>query len=156
MKIMLSPFASVGRIFACVVLAMTLTPTWADDSEEANKEAVVAFYEMTFIDHKPEEAADKYIGDEYIQHNPNLPDGKKPFVDFFTGFFEKNPDARNEIKRVIAEDDLVVLHVHSKAGKDDSGRAVMDIFRLEDGLIVEHWDVMQPVPEESANDNTMF
>lgn len=123
---------------------------------QSNKDTVVAFYELVFQDHKPAEAAERYIGDRYIQHNPHLPDGAEPFVEFFQGFFEKNPDAHNEIKRVIAEDDLVVLHVHSKVNPGDRGRAVVDIFRLEDGKIVEHWDVAQPVPESSANDNTLF
>ena len=122
----------------------------------SNRDTVVAFYEMVFQDHKPAEAAERYIGDRYIQHNPHLPDGAEPFVRFFQGFFEKNPKAHNEIKRVIAEDDLVVLHVHSKANPDDRGRAVVDIFRLENGKIVEHWDVAQPVPASSANDNTVF
>lgn len=141
----------------CLVLVGLLwSGVAAANDEESNKEAVVAFYEMTFQDHKPAEAAQRYIGDEYIQHNPHLPDGAEPFVNFFEGFFEKNPEAHNEIKRVIAEDDLVVLHVHSKANPEDRGRAVVDIFRLEDGRIVEHWDVAQPVPESSANDNTLF
>lgn len=146
-----------GLVAAFGIWLMTsLAPVALAADTEANKETVVAFYEMTFQEHKPAEAAQRYIGDQYIQHNPHLPDGVEPFVGFFEGFFEKNPQARNEIKRVIAEDDLVVLHVHSKVTPDDRGRAVVDIFRLEDGKIVEHWDVAQPVPESSANDNTLF
>lgn len=137
------------------LLAGWSTMALAADTE-ANRDTVVAFYRMVFQDHQPAEAAERYIGDQYIQHNPHLPDGAGPFVSFFEGFFEKNPEAHNEIKRVIAEDDLVVLHVHSKVNPEDRGRAVVDIFRLEDGKIVEHWDVAQPVPESSANDNTLF
>jgi predicted SnoaL-like aldol condensation-catalyzing enzyme len=82
--------------------------------------------------------------------------GRQPFVDFFVPFFQKNAGAKSEIKRTIAEGDLVVLHVLSKIDAKDTGRAVVDIFRVEDGKIVEHWDVMQAVPEKAANPNTMF
>lgn len=76
--------------------------------------------------------------------------------EFVEGFAKANPGLRADIKRVIAEGDLVVVHVHMKMSDEDRGLAVIDIFRLEDGKIVEHWDAMQPVPEKSANDNTMF
>lgn len=123
---------------------------------EANKKVVKAFYKMAFKDHKPAEAMKLYVGEKYIQHNPNVGAGKKPFIDYFSNFFPKNPEASSEIKRVIAEGDLVVLHVHSKLTKDDTGRAVVDIFRVENGKIVEHWDVSQEIPATSANKNSMF
>ncbi len=69
---------------------------------------------------------------------------------------ENYPNARNEIKRVIAEGDLVVLHVHSVVIPNSPGRMIVDIFRVEDGKVVEHWDVIQPVPEKAANSNGMF
>ncbi len=85
-----------------------------------------------------------------------MPDGKAPFVNFFTEKFQKNPQAKNEIKRAIAEGNLVVLHVHSTENEKDRGRAIVDIFRVENGKIVEHWDVIQNIPEQSKNTNTMF
>ncbi len=143
---------------ACLLTASSLSfaapkkPT----SLEQNKVLVATFYEMTFVAHKPKEAAEKYLSSSYRQHNPNVADGRQPFVDFFVPFFKKNPEAQTDIKRMVAEGDLVVLHVHSKVSKADPGRAVVDIFRVEDGKIAEHWDVMQPVPEKSANANSMF
>jgi predicted SnoaL-like aldol condensation-catalyzing enzyme len=123
---------------------------------DANKKLVRDFYDRVFIQHDVKDAAEEYLRPSYIQHNPNVATGRQPFIDFFVPFFSKNPDARSEIKRVIAEGDLVVLHVHSKINKDDRGRAVVDIFRVEGGKIAEHWDVMQAIPEKSANNNTVF
>lgn len=125
------------------------------DTEEANRELVVEFYERFFNDHETEQAGE-VIAEDYIQHNPDVPDGKEPFVSYFTGFFAENPDSRAEIKRSATDGDLVWLHVHSTNGDDDAGEAVVDIFRVEEGMIVEHWDVIQAVPDEAANDNTMF
>ncbi|MEI6201874.1 MAG: ester cyclase [Enhydrobacter sp.] len=122
---------------------------------EANKKIVVDFYN-TALNDKDYAAAATYFGPRYVQHNPgaaNGPEGFKRLVDFLK---EKFPNSRNEIKRVIAEGDLVVLHVHSKRTPEDRGRAIVDIFKVENGKIVEHWDVIQDVPEKSANDNTMF
>lgn len=123
---------------------------------EQNKKIVTEFYEGVFLKHQVKAYADQYIGNQYIQHNPEVPDGKAPFVDFFTGYFKENPDAKSVIKRAVAEDDLVFLHVHSTQNAQDLGVAVVDIFRIENGKIVEHWDVQQDVPTPTANMNTMF
>ena len=123
---------------------------------EQNKKAVLEFYEGVFIKHQVKEYADRYIGSQYIQHNPHVPDGKKPFVDYFVGHFKENPEAKSIIKRAVAEGDLVVLHVHSTQNAQDAGVAIVDIFRVENGKIIEHWDVQQAVPAQPANSNTMF
>lgn len=123
--------------------------------EEANRELVVNFYNKFFNEHLVNEAAVVVAGD-YIQHNPTVPDGKAPLVNYFSGFFKENPEFRNRIVRSAADGDLVWLHVHSTTGNEDHGKAIMDLFRVQDGMIVEHWDVIQPVPEQSANSNTMF
>lgn len=123
-------------------------------TEAINEELVRGFYDSFFNNH--DVSAASVVADGYIQHNPFVPDGKAPFVDYFTGYFAENPEARNEIIRSVASDDLVWLHVHSTNGAEDRGQAVVDIFRVENGEIVEHWDVIQDVPEEAANDNTMF
>jgi predicted SnoaL-like aldol condensation-catalyzing enzyme len=123
---------------------------------EQNKKIVTSFYDMAFNQHMPKEAMQEYVGSDYIQHNPFVGTGKQPFIDFFIEFQKKHPKSHAEIKRVLAEGDLVTVHVHSTLEQEDRGRAVMDIFRLENGKIVEHWDVGQPIPEKSANDNTMF
>ena len=121
-----------------------------------NKETVRGFYELAFTDHQPEEAAANYIGSKYIQHNPQAPDGPEAFIQFVTAWSGQFPKLSVEIKRMVAEGDLVVTHGVLKTSPEDRGTAAADIFRLEDGKIVEHWDVLQPVPETAANDNTMF
>ena len=123
---------------------------------EQNRNIVLDFYQGVFQKHHVKAYADRYIGDQYIQHNPYVPDGKAPFVDYFTQYFQDNPTAQSTIKRAIADGDLVVLHVHSKENDQDQGKAIVDIFRVENGKIVEHWDVIQDIPEQSANQNSMF
>jgi predicted SnoaL-like aldol condensation-catalyzing enzyme len=120
------------------------------------KETVLAFYTEAFLDGRPEEAAARYVGDRYIQHNPQAGDGVEPFVQFVKAYRDQFPEQTIDFKRVLAEGDLVVTHSHFKTNASDRGTAVMDIFRLDNGKIVEHWDVLQPVPETAANNNTMF
>ncbi|WP_353505666.1 ester cyclase [Rhizobium sp. RM] len=123
--------------------------------EEANRKLVIEFYDRFFNRHETEEAA-RVVADDYRQHNPEVPDGKAPFLSFFTGFFKDNPNSKARIVRSSTDGDLVWLHIHSTNGEKDNGQAVVDIFRVADGKIVEHWDVIQNVPETSANQNTMF
>lgn len=144
------------NIYAFVFTSLLSFSALAAELQEKNKKIVTDFYEMSFNQHKPTEAAKKYIGDKYIQHNPFVPNGAEAFYSYFEGHFKKNPESRAIIKRAIADGDLVVLHVHSKQNKNDLGRAVVDIFRVENGKIVEHFDVIQAVPEKTANGNTMF
>lgn len=129
--------------------------TWAA-SPEKNKEIVRDFYHLAFNKHKPRQAMGRYGGKKYIQHNPYAPDGKQAFIDFFEPYLKKNKEVRVEIKRLIAEGDLVVVHAHSKKAPNDRGSAVVDIFRLSGGKIVEHWDVVQAIPEKMAHSNSMF
>ena len=136
------------------VLALVLAgPALADP--EANKKIVIDFYDKA-LNQKDFEAAAKHFGPRYIQHNPLAADGPDGLKRLVTLLKEKFPNSRSEIKRAIAEGDLVVLHVHSVREPGQRGRAIVDIFRLENGKIVEHWDVIQDVPEKAANDNTMF
>ncbi|HDR5276233.1 nuclear transport factor 2 family protein [Bacillus thuringiensis] len=120
-----------------------------------NKKMVVDFYNEVFNKHNID-IIPKYVGEEYKQHNPFVADGRKAFMDFFKEDFVKNPNSSAEIKRVVAEGDTVALHVHSRTNSQDKGVAIVDIFRIKDGKIVEHWDVIQEIPSEAANDNTMF
>jgi predicted SnoaL-like aldol condensation-catalyzing enzyme len=124
--------------------------------DEQNKQTVIAFYTLAFNDKRPEEAVERYLGSRYIQHNPQAPDGPEAFIQFVNAYAGQFPELNVDIKRAIAEGDLVVTHSLLTTTPDDRGSAVADIFRLEDGKIVEHWDVVQPVPETAANDNTMF
>src|SRR5215467_6137162 len=139
-----------------VALALTIPGVClADPKEEANKKLVVEFYDKA-INQKDFEAASRYFGNRYVQHNPNAPDGIEGFKTFLGFLREKFPQARSEIKRVFAEGDYVILHVHAVRNPGERGSAIVDIFKLEDGKIVEHWDVVQPIPEKAANTNTMF
>jgi predicted SnoaL-like aldol condensation-catalyzing enzyme len=122
---------------------------------EANKKAVVEFYEKA-LNQKDFEAASKYLGAQYIQHNPTVPDGPQGFKTLLDLLRTRFPNAHSEIKRVFADGDFVILHVHAVREPGTRGTAIVDIFRLDNGKIVEHWDVRQDVPEQAANTNTMF
>ncbi|MED2186086.1 ester cyclase [Bacillus wiedmannii] len=122
---------------------------------EKNKKMVVDFYNEVFNKHDID-IIPKYVSEDYKQHNPFVADGRKAFMDFFKEDFVKNPNSSAAIKRVVVEGDTVALHVHSRTNSQDKGVAIVDIFRIKNGKIVEHWDVIQEIPNEAANDNTMF
>jgi predicted SnoaL-like aldol condensation-catalyzing enzyme len=126
-----------------------------DKQEEANKRTVTAFYEAA-LNQKDFGTARKYMGPRYTQHNPTAPDGPEGFKKFIEFLREKYPQSHSDIKQVFADGDYVILHVHAMREPNTAGAAIVDIFKLENGKIVEHWDVIQPVPEKSANDNGMF
>jgi predicted SnoaL-like aldol condensation-catalyzing enzyme len=124
---------------------------------ETNKDIAVAFYKKGLFEGRVEDAFRLYAAPTYRQHNPLIEDGMEGVKKFVTWIMSNHPDARGEIKRVFADGDYVILHSHWHGLSDNPrGEAVVDIFRLEGGKVLEHWDVIQPIPETSANTNTMF
>lgn len=140
----------------CLLLAASCVAPAQAAAPQSNQEIVVAFFRMMFQDRDIDEAVRLYVGKNYIQHNPYMRDGVEPMVDFFPHYFEQHPQASVDIKRVIAEGDLVMIHNLWRESPEDRGQAVVDIFRVENGKIVEHWDVSQEIPENPANKNGMF
>ncbi len=141
-------------LVAIAIVSMMMGSAHAADLE-ANKKTVVDFYEAG-LNKKDFDAASKYLGPKYIQHNPGAQDGPEGFKAFLAFLREKFPNSHSEIKKVFAEGDYVILHVHAVREPGTRGRAIVDIFRLENGKIVEHWDVAQDIPEKMPHNNGMF
>ena len=127
----------------------------SDQNLEKNKKNAISFYRMAY-EGNPAKAVELYVGNEYIQHNPIVGNGTEPFIDYFERMQLEYPEKSIEFVRSVAEGNLVALHTHQTwPGGDEY--VTMDFFRFDDnGKIVEHWDAMQQIPEESANGNTMY
>lgn len=123
---------------------------------EENKENAIGFYDLMFNKCEPRAAVERFVGENYIQHNPHVADGKEAFIEYFERMAIEYPGKVTHFKRAVAEADLVVLHCHQIwPGSDDY--AGIDIFRFDgDGKIVEHWDVLQAITGESMNRNGLF
>jgi predicted SnoaL-like aldol condensation-catalyzing enzyme len=147
----------IDRILAVTALAFATASAQGADAQqqETNKKNVVEFYEKA-LNQKDFEAASRYLGPRYTQHNPGAADGAEGLKAFIQFLREKFPNSRSEIKRVFADGDNVIVHVYATREPGTRGRAIIDIFKLENGKIVEHWDVAQDIPEKAANPNGMF
>ncbi len=140
-----------------VVALLFAHPALAADAKqmEENKKIIAAFYDAA-LNQKDFDAASKYLGSRYTQHNPVAADGPEGLKAFLAFLKDKFPNNRSEIKRIFADGDYVIVHVHAVREPGTRGNAIIDIFKLENGKVVEHWDVIQPIPEKAANSNGMF
>ncbi len=145
---------SVKTVSAFAVAAAVTFGAHADPA--ANKQLVLDMVNTLFVQHKVDQAIDAYFAPNYIQHNPMAQSGAETVRALFKGFYAASPGATVVVKRALADGDLVAVHYNMKMKPEDRGFAVVDIFRIENGKIAEHWDVVQPVPEKSANNNGMF
>jgi predicted SnoaL-like aldol condensation-catalyzing enzyme len=125
------------------------------DNLEENKKNAIAFYRTAYFG-DPAKAVNMYVGSGYIQHNPLVGDGKQAFIDYFTGMAAQYPGKEIEFVRAVAEGDLVALHSH-QTWPGNKEYVTMDFFRFDaEGKIIEHWDVIQEVPDETKNGNPMY
>jgi predicted SnoaL-like aldol condensation-catalyzing enzyme len=149
----------VRMTLAVTAFALAMTSPAADAADaaqmEANKKTVAAFYDAV-LNQKDFDKASQYLGPRYTQHNPTGAEGPEGLKGFIAFLKDKFPNNRSEIKRIFADGDYVIVHVHAVREPGTRGNAIIDIFKLENGKVVEHWDVIQPIPEKSANNNGMF
>jgi predicted SnoaL-like aldol condensation-catalyzing enzyme len=149
----------LARLALTTLLAVAMlasVPAEAGISKKPKAKAAMGLLDMVFNQKKVKEGFDKYVGDKYIQHNPIAPDGKEPAVEILGKALVALPGWTYEFKHAYVDGDIAIIHSHVRMKADDRGMAVIDIFRFEKGKIVEHWDVVQAIPEKSANNNTMF
>ena len=123
---------------------------------EKNKSNAKAFYDLMFNQCQPRKAVEQFVGEDYIQHNPHVADGKEAFIEYFERMAVEYPGKVTYFKRSIAEGNLVVLHCH-QVWPGDQDYAGIDIFRFDvEGKIVEHWDVLQVISTDSKHGNGLF
>jgi predicted SnoaL-like aldol condensation-catalyzing enzyme len=120
-----------------------------------NREILKAFYDEVFNGHDVD-AARKYMREDYIQHNPGVPQGREGFIEAFRGKFAALPAFHLDVKRIIVDGDMAAVHIHATGLPGQSGSVVVDIYRLQDGLLAEHWDCLMPIPKEMAGNNIYF
>ena len=137
-------------------LALTVAKASAADCRLTPKEVVTRFMTRFYVDKKVREAFETWVDPGYVQHNPMAATGRGAAISFLEPFFAQHPDIHYSIARIIADGNLVAVHSHGKFAPDDRGVAVVDILRVEGCKVMEHWDVVQPVPEKAANSNGMF
>ncbi|WP_336979614.1 nuclear transport factor 2 family protein [Altererythrobacter fulvus] len=131
-------------------------PAGAAEKPCTTRDVANGFIPLFYEQGKVREAYETWVAEDYIQHNPHATDGRDAAIAFLEPFYQRNPTHRMTVHRVLVDGDLIAVHLHGQTGPDDRGAAAVDILRVKDCKIVEHWDVTQPVPEKSANPNGMF
>jgi predicted SnoaL-like aldol condensation-catalyzing enzyme len=145
----------VTGVNASVISDDLIPPGTYTAQELHNRATVLEFYDLV-VNQRDLKAALRLVGERYIQHDPRVPDGTQGLIDHVSKVASAFPELKVDVKRVFVEGDLVVLHVRSRNSPSPNGDAGVDIFRLENGKIVEHWDVICPIPDQAANPNSMF
>ena len=145
----------LAAITFTLLTAMSSARAAGVEQLEANEKTVAAF-EDAALNRKDFDAASKYLGPRYTQHNPNAADGPEGLKGYITFLKDKFPNNRSEIKHIFADGDYVIVHDHAVRELGTRGFAIVNIYKLENGKVVEHWDAIQPIPEKAANNNGMF
>ena len=147
-----------GLALVCAIPAQVAVAAEHHEQAETltNRQIVERFIDLLYRQGRVREAFETYVHEDYIQHNPLAPDGRAAAIAALEPYFASQPDAVREVHRIIVEGDLAAVHVRARQNPQDRGFAIVDILRLADGKIVEHWDVIQAVPEQSANPHPMF
>lgn len=144
------------KLAALALLALTAQPAQAARCKLSPKQVATRFMTQFYIQKDVRGAFERWVDPGYIQHNPMAATGRDAAIAFLEPFFAKNPAIHYEIKRILADGKLVAVHAHGRFSAEDRGVAVVDILRIEGCKVMEHWDVVQPVPEKAANTNGMF
>jgi predicted SnoaL-like aldol condensation-catalyzing enzyme len=143
------------KLLALVALAAA-SPALAHTGETERNRKVITDFARTFYEKRDVEAAFKaHVVPDYIQHNPGIADGRQAAIDALKPMFS-SPGARFDVKRIVVDGQYAVIHLFGRGDPNTPGAAVADIYRLKNGKIVEHWDILQPMPEKSANPHPMF
>jgi predicted SnoaL-like aldol condensation-catalyzing enzyme len=143
-------------VLCAAIMATTVANAASPGCHLTPKQVVTRFMTQFYVDKKVREAFETWVDPGYIQHNPMAQTGREAAIGFLEPFFTQHPAIHYSILRVIADGNLVAVHSHGAFAPDDRGIAVVDILRVEGCKVMEHWDVVQPVPEKSANSNGMF
>jgi predicted SnoaL-like aldol condensation-catalyzing enzyme len=122
---------------------------------ETNREMVHRFVDLFYRQKDVRKAFTTFVAKDYVQHNPNIPDGREAAIGFLEPMFSR-PEARFDVKRILVDGNFAAVHLHGRPNQQEPGAAVVDMFRIANGLIVEHWDVLQPIPKQAINPHPMF
>ncbi len=145
----------IRKTATLLALALLTACTATPSETERNRAVVTDFARLFYTEKDVRQAFERYVVPDYVQHNPNVPDGRAAAVAMLAPMFAA-PSAQFEIKRIMVDGDMAVIHLFGRGDPKTAGAAVTDIYRLKDGKIVEHWDVLQPMPTKSANPHPMF
>lgn len=145
--------ALAAVVAACVAVPAAARP--APTLTERNRTIVTAFAHQFYDLRDVSGAFERFVAPDYVQHNPGIADGRAAAIAALAPMFAR-PGSRFAVKRILVDGNMAMIHLHGRAGAEGTGGAVADIYRLEKGRIVEHWDVLQPMPTKSANPHPMF